>query len=440
MFSYMIKLDISNVWGSVEFGDLMAIEKDVSAAHACLTGSDAEARTHLGWLELPTRETAEEISRIQAAAEKLRSCSDVLVVIGVGGSYLGARAAIELLQGENRNLGRGQKGDPQILYAGSSLSTRQWNELMRLLDSRDFSLIIISKSGVTTEPAIATRALRWMLERKYGTDGARERIVAVTDPIKGALRQMAQEERWETFSIPADVGGRYSVLSPAGLLPMAAAGLDIQKLFSGAAAAKDIYDLRSYENPVWLYAAMRNLMSRHGKFIEILGSFEPDFRMFGAWWQQLFAESEGKQGKGLFPAAAAFTTDLHSLGQLIQQGRRNLFETLLRFDPPAQQCTIGTDVKNLDQLNYLAGKRLDEVDECAYLGTIAAHVDGGVPVITVDCGALDEEKAGELFYFMELSCAISASILGVNPFDQPGVEEYKRNMFALLGKPGFENL
>lgn len=440
MFSYMIKLDISNVWGSVEFGDLMAIEKDVSAAHACLTGSTPEARTHLGWLELPARETAEEISRIQAAAEKLRSCSDVLVVIGVGGSYLGARAAIELLQGETRNLGRGQKGDPQILYAGSSLSTRQWNELMRLLDGRDFSLIITSKSGVTTEPAIATRALRWMLERKYGTDGARERIVAVTDPVKGALRQMAQEERWETFSIPADVGGRYSVLSPAGLLPMAAAGLDIQRLLSGAAAAKDAYDLRSYENPVWLYAAIRNLMSRHGKFIEILGSFEPDFRMFGAWWQQLFGESEGKQGKGLFPAAAAFTTDLHILGQLIQQGRRNLFETLLRFDPPAQQCTIGTDVKNLDQLNYLAGKRLDEVDECAYLGTIAAHVDGGVPVITVDCGTLDEEKAGELFYFMELSCAVSASILGVNPFDQPGVEEYKRNMFALLGKPGYENL
>lgn len=418
----------------------MAIEKDVSAAHASLTDSAPEARTHLGWLELPSRETAEEISRIQAAAEKLRSCSDVLVVIGVGSSHLGARAAIELLQGETRNLGRGQKGNPQILYAGSSLSTRQWNELMRLLDSRDFSLIIISKSGVTTEPAIATRALRWMLERKYGTDGARERIVAVTDPIKGALRQMAQEERWETFSIPEDVGGRYSVLSPAGLLPMAAAGLDIQRLLSGAAAAEDAYDLRSYENPVWLYAAIRNLMNRHGKFIEILGSFEPDFRMFGAWWQQLFGESEGKQGKGLFPAAAAFTTDLHTLGQLIQQGRRNLFETLLRFEPPAQQCTIGTDVKNLDQLNYLAGKRLDEVDECAYLGTIAAHVDGGVPVITVDCGTLDEEKTGELFYFMELSCAISASILEVNPFDQPGVEEYKRNMFALLGKPGFENL
>ena len=436
----MIKVDISNVWGSVEFGDLMGIEKDVSAAHACLDADSGEKSEHLGWMKLPTREVTPEITRIQAAAQRLRSICDVLVVVGVSGSYLGSRAAMELLQGEQRNLGRGRKGDPQIFYAGNSLSTRQWNELMRLLGGRDFAVVIVSKSGVTTEPAIATRALRWMLERKYGTDGARERIVAITDPIKGALRQMAQEEGWEAFSIPPSVGGRYSVLSPAGLLPMAAAGIDIQKVLSGAMEAKESYDLRSYENPVWLYAAIRNLMCRHGKAIEILSSFEPDFRQFGAWWQHLFAESEGKQGKGLFPTAALFTTDLHSLGQLIQQGKRNLFETMLRFDPPEQRCTIGTDVKNLDQLNYLAGKNLDEVDENAYLGTVAAHAGGGAPVITMDCGALDEEKVGELFYFMELSCAISAYILGVNPFNQPGVEEYKHNMFQLLGKPGFENL
>ena len=436
----MIKVDISNVWGSVEFGDLMAMEKEVAAAHACLAEGSGLGREYLGWENLPTRELSPELQRLRETAQRLREISDVFVVIGIGGSYLGARAAIELIQGANRNLGRGVKGDPQIFYAGNSLSTRQWNELCRMLDDRDFSIAIVSKSGTTTEPAIATRALRWMLERKYGTDGARERIVAITDPIEGALRQMAQEERWEAFTIPADVGGRYSVLSPVGLLPMAVAGIDIAQVLAGAADARERYALRSYENPVWLYAALRNLMYRHGKSIEILGSFEPDFRMFAAWWQQLFGESEGKQGKGLFPATAEFTADLHSLGQLIQQGKRNLFETMLRFDPPELRCTIGPDVKNLDKLNYLAGKRLDEVDESAYLGTVSAHVDGGVPIITMDCGPLDEEKLGELFYFMELSCAISAYILGVNPFNQPGVELYKHNMFQLLGKPGFENL
>lgn len=436
----MIKLDISNVWGSVEFGDLMSIEKDVSAAHAHLQGGDEEANAHLGWMKLPTREKDPELERLCAAAEKIRSNSDALVVVGVGGSCLGSRAAIELLQGENRNLGRGKKGDPLLLYAGSSLSTRKWNELVRLLDGRDFSVAVISKSGVTTEPAIAARALRWMLERRYGTDGARGRIFAVTDPIEGALRRMAQEEHWETFSIPADVGGRFSVLSAAGLLPMAAAGLDIGGLLRGAAGAREDYDLRSYENPVWLYAAIRNLMGRHGKAIELLTGFEPDFRGFGAWWQQLFAESEGKQGRGLFPTAAVFPDDLHTLGQLLQQGRRNLFETMLRFDPPEQRCTIESDIRNLDQLNYLAGKSLDYVDENAYLATVSAHADGGVPVLTMDCGALNEERVGELFYFMELSCAISAYILGVDPFHQPGVEEYKRNMFQLLGKPGFAKL
>ena len=435
----MIKLDISNVWGSVEFGDLMAIEKEVSAAHAALSEGTGAGSGFLGWMNLPTREETAEIARIQAAAEKIRKTSDVFVVIGIGGSYIGSRAAIELLQGPNRNLGRG-KGDPQIFYAGNSLSTRHWNELCRLLDEKDFSIAIISKSGTTTEPALATRALRWMLERKYGTDGARERIYAITDPIKGALRQMAEEEGWQTFSIPPSVGGRFSVLSPVGLLPMAAAGIDIRKLLSGSMDAKERLDLRSYENPVWLYAAIRNLMLRHGKQIEIFESFEPGFQAFGRWWQQLFGESEGKDGKGLFPATAEFTADLHSLGQLIQQGRRNMFETMLRFDPPEQRFTIGSDVKNLDKLNYLAGKQLDFVDECAYQGTISAHVDGGVPVITLDCGPLDEAAVGELFYFLELSCGVSAYILGVNPFNQPGVERYKRNMFSLLGKPGYEKI
>ena len=435
----MIKVDISNVWGSVEFGDLMSIEKEVAAAHAALADGSGAGSDFLGWMNLPTREATAEITRIQAAAERIRRNSDVFVVIGIGGSYLGARAAIELLQGPNRNIGRG-KGDPQIFYAGNSLSTRSWNELCRLLDEKDFSIAIISKSGTTTEPALATRALRWMLERKYGTDRARERIYAITDPVKGALRQMAAEEGWETFSIPPSVGGRFSVLSPVGLLPMAVAGIDIMALLGGSMDAKERYDLRSYENPVWLYAAIRNLMYRHGKQIELFESFEPGLRMFGSWWQQLFGESEGKNGKGLFPVTAEFTADLHSLGQMIQQGKRNMFETMLRFDPPEQTCTVGTDIKNLDGLNYLAGKRLDFVDEKAFLGTVAAHVDGGVPVITMDCGPLDEGKVGELFYFLELACGISAYILGVNPFNQPGVELYKRNMFCLLGKPGYENM
>lgn len=434
----MIKIDISNVWGSVEFGDLMAIEKEVSAAHACLADTSGKEGEALGWMALPTRQDA-ELPRIQEAAQRLRESSHALVIVGAGSSCLGAHGAIELLQGQNRNLSCGKKGNPQILYAGSSLSTRQWNELCRLLSERDFSVIIISKSGTTTEPAIAVRALRWMLERKYGTDEARRRIVAVTDPVKGALRQMAQEENWESFSIPPDVSGRFSVLSPAGLLPMAVAGLDIGKILTGAAEAKSACGLRSYENPAWLYAAVRNLMYRRGKAIEIFASFEPDFRTFGDWQQQLFAQSEGKQGRGLFPVTAAYTTDLHTLGQLLQQGKRNLFETVLRFAPPEQRCFIGSEVQNLDKLNYLTGKVLDEVDECAFQGMVSAHVDDGVPVITMDCGALDEGSVGALFYFLELSCAISAGILGVNPFDQPGVEVYKHNMFRLLGKPGFEN-
>ena len=433
----MMKVDISNVWGSVEFGDLMSIEKEVAAAHAALSDGSGAGKEYLGWMKLPTREVTPELTRIQAAAEKIRATSDVFVVIGIGGSYLGSRAAIELLQGPNRNLGR-SKGDPQIFYAGNSLSTRHWNELCRLLDGKDFSIAIISKSGTTTEPAVATRALRWMLERKYGTDGARERIYAITDPVKGALRQMATEEGWETFSIPPSVGGRYSVLSAVGLLPMAVAGINITELVAGAADAREDYDLRSYENPVWLYAAIRNLMYRHGKQLELFESFEPGFSMFGRWWQQLFGESEGKDGKGLFPVTAEFTADLHSLGQMIQQGRRNLFETMLRFDPPEQVFTIGSDVNNLDGLNYLAGKQLDFVDESAFRGTVDAHVDGGVPVITMDCGPLEERTVGELFYFLELACGISAYILGVNPFNQPWVEQYKRNMFRLLGKPGYE--
>ncbi len=432
----MIQVDISNVWGEISLPDLLSLEKEIFDAHNMLEEGTGAGKDYRGWLDLPTREESEEINRIRQAAEQICFDSDVFVVVGIGGSYLGPRAAIELLQGCNHNIGKA-KGCPRIYFAGNSLSTRQWNELQRLLDGRDFSIAIISKSGTTTEPAIATRALRWMLERKYGTDEARRRIYAITDPTDGALRQMATEEGWETFVIPPDVGGRYSVLSAVGLLPMAVAGIDIMEVLRGAAEAREEYDLRSFENPVWLYAAVRNLMQRRGKAMELLASFEPGFRMFGSWWQQLFGESEGKEGKGLFPVCAEFTADLHSLGQMIQQGARNLFETMIRFDPPAHRHTIGSDYKDLDELNYLAGKTLDFVEEQAYLGTLNAHVDGGVPVITMDCGELSARKLGELFYFFQLSCAVSAYTLGVNPFNQPGVEFYKRNMFSLLGKPGF---
>ena len=429
-----IKLDISKTGIAVS----AEMQAKAQAANALLESGKGAGNDFLGWLNLPTRESTEEIRRIQSAAKKIRSDSDVFVVIGIGGSYLGPRAAIELLQGPNHNIGKG-KGDPQIFFAGNGLSTRHWNELTRLLEGKDFSIAIISKSGTTTEPAIATRALRWMLERKYGTDGARKRIYAITDPCKGALRQMATEEGWETFVIPPNVGGRFSVLTAVGLLPMAVAGIDTRKVMLGASFAKKQYDLRSFENPVWQYAGVRNALYRKGKVMEIFESFEPGFKMFGGWWQQLFGESEGKDGKGIFPVTAELTPDLHSLGQMIQQGERNIFETMVRFDAPAERMVIGEDVKNLDGLNYLAGKTLDFVDEKAYLGTVAAHVDGGVPVITMDMGTLDEEKLGEMFYFLELCCGVSAYILGVNPFNQPGVEFYKRNMFRLLGKPGYED-
>ncbi len=435
----MIKVDISNVWGQVSLPDLLSMEQEVFAAHETLTEGSGEGNDFLGWLNLPAAQPTDEMKRINAAAQRIRQSSDVFVVVGIGGSYLGPRAAIELLQGANHNIGKG-KGNPQIFYAGNTLSTRAWNELERLLEGKDFSIAIISKSGTTTEPAIATRSLRWLLERKYGTEGAKSRIYAITDPCKGALRQMATEEGWESFVIPPSVGGRYSVLTAVGLLPMAVAGIDINAVMAAAAEARNIYNVRSFENPVWLYAAVRNLLYRRGKCIEILESFEPGFKMMGGWWQQLFGESEGKDGKGIFPVTAEFTPDLHSLGQMIQQGERNIFETMVRFDPPARRCMVSSDWKNLDGLSYLEGKSLDFVDEQAFQGTLAAHVDGGVPVITMDMGELNDAKLGEMFYFFELACGVSAYMLGVNPFNQPGVEFYKRNMFHLLGKPGYEQL
>ena len=435
----MITVDISNVWGQLSLPVLLSVVAEIAEAHKALLEGTRPGSDFLGWLTLPTTEETEEMRRIQTSADWIRENSDVFVVIGIGGSYLGPRAAIELMQGCNHNIGKG-KGNPQIYFAGNTLSTRAWNELQHLLEGKDFSVAVISKSGTTTEPAIAFRSLKWMLERKYGTDGARKRIYAITDPCNGALRQMATEEGWESFVIPPAAGGRFSVLTPVGLLPMAVAGIDIRKVMAGAAEAREVYNqLHSFENPAWLYAGVRNMLYRGGKVMELLESYEPGFRMMGFWWQQLFGESEGKDGKGFFPVSAEFTADLHSLGQMIQQGERNMFETMVRFDAPEQQHIIGEDYKDLDGLNYLAGKSLDFVDEQAFQGTLAAHVDGGVPVLVMDMGRLDEEKLGEMFYFFELSCGISAYVLGVNPFDKPGVEFYKRNMFQLLGKPGYEN-
>ncbi len=430
----MIKVDISNVWGDLSLSDLLGTEQEVFKAHKTLAEGRGPGNDFLGWLNLPTFEETEEMRRIQRAAAKIRSDSEVFVVVGIGGSYLGPRAAIELVKGQNHNL---RKGEPQIFFAGNSLSTRAWQELCALLEGKDFSINIISKSGTTTEPAIATRALRWMLERKYGAEKAKKRIYVTTDPVKGALRQMATEEGYETFTIPPDVGGRYSVLTAVGLLPMAVAGINPADVMLGAARARKELDIRSLENPAWQYAAIRNLLYRNGRAIEMLCCYEPDFRCFGGWWQQLFGESEGKDGKGIFPVTAEFTADLHSLGQMIQQGERNLFETVVRFTPPRRRTAIEVDWKNLDGLNYLEGKTLDFVEEQAFQGTLSAHVDGNVPVMVLQADAVDADTLGELFYFFELACGISAYMLGVNPFNQPGVEFYKKNMFKLLGKPGY---
>ena len=435
----MISVDISNIWGEVALPDLLAIESEVAAVHEMLMEGTGAGREFREWMELPAREQNPELFRILLAAERIRNDSDACVVLGTGGRYLGARAAIELLQGTNRNIGNG-KGDPQIFFAGDSFSTRHWNELMRLLKDRDFSVILISDSGTTMEPAVAFRSLRWMLERKYGTDVAKQRIYVATGPEEGGLRQLVREEGWESFSIPGGASGRFSVLTAAELLPMAVAGIDIQAVVQGAADAGEAYAEGSFENPVWLYAAVRNLLYRGGKAVEFLESFEPGFESFGAWWRQLFAGAEGKEGKGLIPVTAVLTRDLYFLGQLIQEGRRNLFETMIRFDPPETKMEIGSEWKDLDELNYLEGRTLDFVEEHAFQAAVSAHVDGGVPVIVVDCGRLDERKVGELFCFLVLSCIVSACLLGVDPFENHGLEAYQRNLVQLLNKPAKEKL
>lgn len=427
----MIEVDISNVWGAISLTDLLEMESAVSAAHTALTEGTCPGAAYRGWLELPLRSPTEEITRIQKTAEKIRADSDVCVVLGTGGGCLGSRAIVELLQGQDRNTGRG-KGDPRLFFAGSGLSTRAWNNLLEQLEEQDYSLIVIADGEMALETAIAFRSLRWKLERKYGTDEAARRIYAIANPDDGALGQMARIAHWETFSLPENVTGPFTVLTAAGLLPMAVAGIDILAVLNGAMDGRESYDLRSFENPVWLYAALRNLLGREGKNVELFATFEPDFHSFGRWWQQLFG---GVAGAGPFPVPVEYTADLHFLGQAIAGGQGNPFETLLRFDPPARQHIIGLDWRDLDGLNYLDGKPVDFVEEMAYSAILASHADAGVPVITMDCRKLSDRKTGELIWFLELSCAISAGAMGANPHESPAVEEYRQNLYSLLGRP-----
>lgn len=412
----------------------------VKVAHHSLHEQTGAGSDFLGWIDLPVDYDKEEFSRIQKAAEKIKGDSDVLLVIGIGGSYLGARAAIEMLQHSFYNaLPKEKRNTPQIIFVGNNISSTYMRDVMDLLEGKDFSVNVISKSGTTTEPAIAFRIFRKMLEEKYGAEEARKRIYATTDQARGALKTLANEEGYESFIIPDDVGGRYSVLTAVGLLPIAASGADIEAMMKGAADAREEFSESELENNLaYQYAAVRNILLNKGKSIEMLINYEPGLQYFSEWWKQLFGESEGKDQKGIFPASANFSTDLHSLGQYVQEGRRDLFETIIKVENPRHELTIEKTENDLDGLNYLAGKTIDFVNNKAFEGTLLAHTDGGVPNLIVSIPKLDEYTFGYLVYFFEKACAMSGYLLGVNPFDQPGVEAYKVNMFALLGKPGFE--
>ena len=415
------------------------MEPRVAAAHETLASGTGEGNDYLGWVDLPVNYDKEEFARIKQAAKKIQSDSKALVVIGIGGSYLGARAVIDLIKSPNYNLK--QKDTPDIFFAGNTLSTDAVLEVLELVGDRDYSINVISKSGTTTEPAVAFRIFKAHLEAKYGKEEARKRIYATTDKARGALKGLADAEGYESFVVPDDVGGRYSVLTAVGLLPIAVAGIDIDQLMAGAAAAREAFSgERSMANPVWKYVAARNALYDMGKKVEILGCYEPAFRFMSEWWKQLYGESEGKDGKGLYPASVEFTADLHSMGQFIQEGERVMFETIVRYDQPHGQVIIGEDEANVDGLNFLAGKDLRFVCEQAISGTRLAHVDGGVPNILVETETINAFTTGELIYFFELACGISGYVLGVNPFNQPGVEAYKKNMFALLDKPGYSEL
>ena len=432
-----IKLDLKNV-GMTE-KSILKYSKKVSEIHKELHEKKDDEKEFLGWLELPTKYNKKEFKRIKECAQRIQKNSDVLLVIGIGGSYLGARAVIEALTNTFYNMqDDNTRKTPQIIYVGNNLSSNYINDVIDLISNKDFSINVISKSGTTTEPAIAFRIFRDLLEAKYDLEEARSRIYVTTDKEEGALKQLADKEKYETFVIPDNVGGRYSVLTPVGLLPIAVAGVDIEKLMKGARFAQDKYcdDDLTY-NECYQYAVVRNMLYKNEKNIEILANYEPKMHYMTEWWKQLYGESEGKDGKGIFPTGVDFTTDLHSLGQYIQEGRRNLFETVIRIEKPDTNISINLDEDDLDGLNYLTGESLDFVNKKAMEGTIEAHVDGNVPNILITIQELNEETIGQLIYFFELACAMSGKILGVNPFNQPGVEKYKKNMFKLLRKPGY---
>ncbi len=435
-----IRIELSNIMGFIVEKDLASLQQSASNQYQNLINKTGQGNEFLGWITLPGDISDNMIDDIINVAETISTKTEIMVVIGIGGSYLGARAVIEALGHSFYEL-QEQQEHPLVLFAGQNISEKYLTDLLHILDKKEYAITVISKSGTTTEPAIAFRILKNHLEHKYGVQEARHRIIAITDKEKGALKQLADEEGYKTFVVPDDVGGRYSVLTPVGLLPIAVAGFDIRKLLKGA---KDFWEYISKSmvdndlNPVLEYAAARNALYQTGKKIEMMISYDPELFYFTEWWKQLYGESEGKEGKGIFPAGASFTTDLHSMGQYIQDGERHIFETVISVDKPVSELRIPSDENNLDKLNYLAGKRIHEVNIMAETGTILAHVDGNVPNIKISIPEISEYNLGQLIYFFEMACGISGYMLGVNPFDQPGVEAYKNNMFALLGKPGYE--
>lgn len=436
-----LKLNCKYVQSFLSADDFSAIAEEVKSAHSLLYENKAQAagNDYHGWLTLPEDYDKEEFARIKQAAAKIRSDSQALVVIGIGGSYLGARAAIEFCRSKNYNIVC--EDSPKIFFCGNSISPTEISEVLAYCESHDFSVNVISKSGTTTEPAIAFRLFKALLEKKYGKDGSVGRIYVTTDKQRGTLKSLADREGYAEFVVPDDVGGRYSVLTAVGLLPIAAAGVDIDALMAGAADAMQRYtDTDIEKNDCYKYAAIRNLLYRKGKTTEMMICYEPDYTMMNEWFKQLMGESEGKENKGIFPASAIYSTDLHSLGQYVQEGLRNLFETVVVFDKSKTDIIIEEDAENLDGLNFLAGKSLSYVNRKAFEGTVLAHTDGGVPNLVLQADEMSAYTLGELIYFLEKACAVSGYILGVNPFDQPGVESYKKNMFALLGKNGYEDL
>ena len=438
--SRQVTFDYSKADSFISEEEIGYMKKLTLDAKETLVSKTGAGNDFLGWIDLPVDYDKEEFTRIKAAAKKIQSDSDVLLVIGIGGSYLGARAAIEFLSHSFYNvLDKSVRKTPEIYFCGNSISSTYLKHLMDVVGDRDFSINMISKSGTTTEPAIAFRVFKEKLEAKYGKKGAAERIYATTDKAKGSLKHLSDEEGYETFVVPDDVGGRFSVLNAVGLLPIAVSGADIDKLMEGAASGrKRALENDFEENDALQYAALRNILLRKGKSVEILANYEPAVHYVSEWWKQLFGESEGKDNKGLFPASVDLTTDLHSMGQFIQDGSRVMFETVINIDTPREELTIGEEPVDLDGLNYLAGKTVDFVNKSAMNGTILAHTDGQVPNFMVTVPEVNEFYLGELFYFFEFACGVSGYLLGVNPFNQPGVESYKKNMFALLGKPGYE--